>query len=122
MAIEFPPPSQVLTGREDATPFIGCFGRFEAELCAALYVEACAELGDRWQPIGPQEIWGAFRRLSFLEPKPPSWIGFAQAFGLAPDVHTLIKDGYFTKGPEHGPIEPTEAFFARLLEKGRVRS
>lgn len=118
-----PLPSQVDTGTASAAPFIACFGRFEAEMCAALYVEACRDRGDRWQPIGPEAVILKLLELGRTKAA-PTWVAFTLMTGKSMDVHTLIRDGFFRKaddGREYFTVEPTDKFFETIQRKGYVR-
>ena len=108
-----PKPSELPRFLATATPYVATFGRVEREIGAALYVEACRANGDRWQPVDPPMMGRALQALAALDPV-PSWVSFMAAFGLMPDVHGLCKEGFFTKGAEHGPITPTDLFFERV--------
>ena len=126
---ERPKPSQINTGLSDATPFIGCFGKFEKEVAAAIYVETCKECGDAWIPISPRSFGlmlealaiGGKHDLSAARPiltKPPTWITALQ-FGHVPDMLGLVKDGFFTMA-EDKSVEPTDKFFSTLAQKEYV--
>lgn len=110
-------------------PFIGTFKRAESELAAGMLVSAMAHCGDRWQPMGPVDF-GKWIRLA-SETDSPGWgdwfKGPAFRLGLVrPDMLSLVEHGWArwvedgTEGRRR-PIEFTDAFFARLVEKGWVR-
>ena len=140
-----PLPSAIAIGV--GAPFLGCFRGAEAEIMAALYVEACRDRGDCWQPLGPKEIGEAMkrradamgdatwndlvRRYNVEDAESAAqadgvalWLAWSVpvfAMGGSPDVHALVRHGFFTKDGDHGPIEPTDLFFEVLTAKGHVR-
>lgn len=119
MADERPLPSQIDYGRRGPSPFIACFGRFECELAAALYVAACEQRDDRWQPLGPRDLGETLVGLA-KDPSGPSWAKFVATFGLMPDFVSLFNHGWFAKHADDR-IEPTDMFFEIIERRGYVR-
>lgn len=112
-----PKPSQVDTNRRGAMPLAACFGRAEREIAAAIYIEACLARGDRWQPITPREFGETIRSLGRGEMGPaPSWVTL-MAWGLVPDVPSLIENGWFeAAGTETRAVSPTDKFFEAIAK------
>lgn len=114
-ALGWPRPSEIDTGRAWAVPFTACFKRTEAEIAAAIYVEACVARGDTWQPIVPRQFGETLRALARGEvvTPAPSWVTFVTRMGLVPDVLGLVEGGWLSKG-ENEAVVPTDTFFAAL--------
>lgn len=115
MSAERPRPSEIDIGLMQAAPFVGGFGRFEREVAAALYVEACAHDGDVWEPITPKRACESLRRLAAFE-RVPTWISFLAAFGYVPDFRGLVDGGHMTLDEETKLMMPTAAFFERVKQ------
>jgi hypothetical protein len=108
-----PLPSQV-SQRRYATPFVASFGKFERELAAALYVEACVNRGNEWQPLGPRCFAGTVEVLLDEDPSTRiPWIGFGAAAHVVPDVRGLVIGGWLSMASDK-TVQPTDAFFSAI--------
>lgn len=106
-----PKPSEIHVNQY-ATPFVGCFGRAEREMAAAVYVLACKERGDTWQPINPP-MFGETLVALVRNPEGPSWAKAIPALGITPDILGLVENGFMERGEEES-VTPTDAFFAKV--------
>lgn len=122
-----PAPSRVHPCARGPNPFIGCFGRFEKEAAAAIYVSACVANGDEWKPVGPRDFGMELTRLATAsgaldaagaagngEAKSvQSWVSFLVQFRYTPDVLGLVEGGFLEMDSEQR-VTPTEAFFEKI--------
>lgn len=113
-------PSQVML--YTPMPLVDTFKRAEHEIAAAIIVRTCQVNGDAWQSVTPSMIRkmldddtaAGTNPMASLQTNPfarPDMWGLINA-GFAQDIGT----------PEERRIEFTPAGFARLEEKGWVRS
>lgn len=109
-------PSNVDYGQRAAAPFIACFGRFERDLAAAIYVEACAKRGDTWQSLGPREFG---ETMLAMKNDPPSWLLAVFGIGIFPDMLGLVEGGWFTIDAEK-KVQPTDLFFSAIADRVRA--
>jgi hypothetical protein len=116
--VKRPAPATVRTGLQTAFPFVGCFGRYECELMAAIYVEICQAAG-YWRSVSwPDVKW--FLAWHAFAPVPPRWVEALMSLGIYPDMPGLVKGGWFTMD-EQELVQPTDAFF-RAIERHVVTS
>lgn len=103
-------------------PFVGTFKRAEHEIAAAMIVRACQVHGDVWQGVTPAMILKMLEDDTTAGTNPMASLQtnpFAR-----PDMWGLIDAGYAQDigTPEQRLIVFTEQGFARMEEKGWVRS
>lgn len=98
-------PSEVVLGPD--VPLVGTLGKAEFEHAAAMLVRACQVLGDKWQPVDPDEGIEVFRK--DVEAKTAPWVHLNTNPFFQPDFRGLVEAGFANwTGPNKLSIELNE--------------
>jgi len=94
-------------------PLMDTMKNVESEGFAALMVETCKEMGDKWKSLEPRDIGTTIRKL--LDAKQEPWHSLNTNPFFRPDIHRMIKGGFAEWAAEEGgPVQFTNKGYEAL--------